>query len=162
MGFPDSSVAKESARNARDPGLIPESGRSAREGIGYLLQHSWASLVAQLVKNPPAMRRPGFHPQVGKIPWRRAWQPAPVFWPGEFHGLYSPWRLKELSTTERPPLSLSVLFQLLWLHNKLPQNSAKPPFIYVCMDAWGWEFRPGHSKGGLSLLCDARGLSWNT
>ena len=54
--FPDSSVAKESARNARDPGLIPESGRSAREGIGYLLQHSWASLVAQLVKNPPAMQ----------------------------------------------------------------------------------------------------------
>ena len=53
--FPDSSVAKESARNARDPGLIPESGRSAREGIGYLLQHSWSSLVGQTVKNLPAM-----------------------------------------------------------------------------------------------------------
>ena len=51
MGFPDSSVAKKSAYNAGDPGSIPESGRSAGEGIGYTLQHSWASLVAQLVKN---------------------------------------------------------------------------------------------------------------
>ena len=54
--FPDSSVGKESACNTRDPGLIPESGRSAGEGIGYPLQYSWASLVAQLVKNLPAMR----------------------------------------------------------------------------------------------------------
>ena len=53
--FPDSSVGKESACNAEDPGLIPGSGRSAGEGIGYLLQYSWASLVAQLVKNLPAM-----------------------------------------------------------------------------------------------------------
>ena len=41
--------------NAGDPGSIPGSGTSASEGIGYPLQHSWASLVAQLVKNPPAM-----------------------------------------------------------------------------------------------------------
>ena len=49
--FPDSSVGKESACNAGDPGLIPGPGRSAGEGIGYPLQYSWASLVAQLVKN---------------------------------------------------------------------------------------------------------------
>ena len=56
MGFPHSSVSKESAGNAGDPGLrIPGFGRSAGEGIGYPLQYSWASLVAQLVKNPPAM-----------------------------------------------------------------------------------------------------------
>ena len=54
--FPDSSVGKESACNAGDPGLIPGSGRSAGEGIGYPFQYSWASLVAQLVKNPPAMQ----------------------------------------------------------------------------------------------------------
>ena len=53
-GFPDSSVSKESTYNAGDPGSIPGSGRSG-EGIGYPLQCSWASLVAQLVKNPPAM-----------------------------------------------------------------------------------------------------------
>ena len=53
--FPNSSVAKESACNAGDPGLILRSGRFAGEGIGYPLQCSWAYLGAQLVKNPPAM-----------------------------------------------------------------------------------------------------------
>ena len=56
LGFPDSSVGKESVCNAGDPGTIPGSGRSAGEGIGYPLQYSWASLVAQLVKSLPAMR----------------------------------------------------------------------------------------------------------
>ena len=56
MGFPDSSVGKESACNAGDPNSIPGSGRSAGEEIGYPLQYSWASLGAQLVKNLPAMR----------------------------------------------------------------------------------------------------------
>ena len=55
-GFPDSLVGKESACEAGDPGSIHGSGRSAGEGIGYPLQYSWASLVAQLVKNPPAMQ----------------------------------------------------------------------------------------------------------
>ena len=54
MGFPDSSVGEESACNTGDSGLIPGSGRSAGEGIGYPLQYSSASLVAQLVKNLPA------------------------------------------------------------------------------------------------------------
>ena len=54
-GFPDSSVGKESACNAEDHNLIPGSGRSPGEGIGYPLQYFWASLVAQLVKNLPAM-----------------------------------------------------------------------------------------------------------
>ena len=56
MLFPDSSVGKESAYNAGDPGSIPGSGRSPGEGVGYRLQYSCASLVAQLVKNPPTMR----------------------------------------------------------------------------------------------------------
>ena len=55
-GFPGSSAGKESACNAGGPGLIPGSGRSSGEGIGYPLQYSWDSLVAQLVKNLPAMR----------------------------------------------------------------------------------------------------------
>ena len=52
-----SSVGKESTCNAGDPGLIPEVGRSPGKGIGSPLQHSWASLVAQLVKNLPAMQQ---------------------------------------------------------------------------------------------------------
>ena len=57
---------------------------------------SWASLVAQLVKNLPAM----WETWVGKIPWRTERLPNPVFWPGEFHGLYRPWGRKESDTTE--------------------------------------------------------------
>ena len=54
--FPDSSVGKESTCNAGDPGSVPGSGRSAGEGIGYPLQYSSASLVAQLVKTLPPMQ----------------------------------------------------------------------------------------------------------
>ena len=56
LGFSDSSVGKESTCNAGDPSLIPGSGRSAGEGIDHPYQYSWASLVAQIVKNPPAMQ----------------------------------------------------------------------------------------------------------
>ena len=56
MGFSGSSAGKESTCNAGDTGSTPGSGSPAREGTGYPLQYSWASLVAQLVKNPPAMR----------------------------------------------------------------------------------------------------------
>ena len=54
--------------------------------------------------------RPGFDPWVGKITWRRGQLPTPVFWPGEFHGLYSPWGRKESDTTEWLSLSLGHLF----------------------------------------------------
>ena len=67
-----------------------------------------ASLVAQRLKRVPGMecRRPGFDPCIGKIPWRRKWQPTPVLLPGEPHGGrslvgYSPWGRKESDMTER-------------------------------------------------------------
>ena len=56
VGFPGSSAGKESTCNAGDPSSIPGSGRSPGEGISYPFQYSWASLVAQMVKNLPAMR----------------------------------------------------------------------------------------------------------
>ena len=55
-GFPGSSARKECTCSAGDPGSIPESGRSPGEVIDYPLQYSWASLVAQTVKNLPAMQ----------------------------------------------------------------------------------------------------------
>ena len=76
------SVVAELVQNAGDPSSIPRLGRPPIEGIGYPLQYSWASLVAQMLKNPPAMRETW----VGKIPWRTAWQPTLVFLPVE-----SPW-----------------------------------------------------------------------
>ena len=87
--------------------MIPGSGKSPGEGIGYPLQYSWASLVAQLVKNPPACSRPWFDPWIGKIPWRREQLPTPEFRPGELHGLYSPWGRKESDMTE---LSIFIWF----------------------------------------------------
>ena len=107
MGFPDSSVSKVSTCNAGDPGSIPGLGRSAGEGIGYPLQYSWASFMAQIVKNPPAM-------------WGETWirslgweDPLVVGMATHFsilclenpHGQrsltgYSPWGHKELNTTE--------------------------------------------------------------
>ena len=63
-------------------------------------------MVAQTVKNLPAMRRPGLDPWVGKIPLRREWQPTPVFLPGASHGPrslvgYRPRCHKESDMTER-------------------------------------------------------------
>ena len=55
-GFSGSSAGKESACNSGDPSSLPRLGRCPGEGIGYPLQYSWASLVTQMVKNPPAMR----------------------------------------------------------------------------------------------------------
>ena len=56
MGFPAGSTGKESACNAGDPSLTSGLGRSPRKGIGYPLQYSWASLVAKMVKSPPAIQ----------------------------------------------------------------------------------------------------------
>ena len=106
MGFPGSTAGKESACNAGNSGSIPGLERSPGEGIDYPIQHSWASLVAQTVKNPPAMREIqvrflGWE----DLPWRRAWQPTSVFLPGESHGQrslvgYSPWGHKQSEMTE--------------------------------------------------------------
>ena len=90
--FPDSTVGKESACNARDPGSIPGWGRPTGEGTGYPLQYSWASFVAQLVKNPPAMWETWVRWLDWEDPLEKGKPTTPVFWPGEFHGLYSPWR----------------------------------------------------------------------
>ena len=75
----------------------------AEKGLPWCLR--WQRICLQC-------RRPGFDPQVGTIPWRRAWQPTSVFLPGESHGQrrlvgYSPWGCKELDMTER--LILPVL-----------------------------------------------------
>ena len=105
--------AQESACNAGDPGLIPGLGRSTEEGIGYPLQYSWAFLVAQTVKNPPAM----WETWVPSLGWEDPLEkgkdlPTPVFWPREFHGFYSPWGHKESKRTDRLSLSLSWKLKL--------------------------------------------------
>ena len=88
MGFPESSVGKESACNSGDLGLIPGLGRSAGEGTGYLIQYSWASTVAHLVKNLPAVQEKWIQSLGWEDPLKKGKAPTPVFWAGEFHGPY--------------------------------------------------------------------------
>ena len=106
-GFPDSSVGKESTCNTGDFSSIPGLGRSPGGRIGYPLQYSWASLVAQLVKNPPAM----WETWIQSLGWEDPLEKemathSLVFLPGEFHGQrslvgYSPWVCKELDRMEQ-------------------------------------------------------------
>ena len=86
---PVSSVGKESTCYAGDPSSAPGSERSSGEGIGYPLRYSWASLVAQLVMNLPSMRKTWVQSlgwEGNGFPWRGEQLPAPLLWPGEFHG----------------------------------------------------------------------------
>ena len=71
VGFPHSSVGKESTCDTGDPGSIPGSARSPGKGIGYPLQYSRASLVAQLVENAYNVGDPGSIPGLGRPPGKR-------------------------------------------------------------------------------------------
>ena len=83
MGFPDSPVGKESVCSAGDPGSIPGLGRSPGEGIGYPLQYSWASLVAQLVQNLPAM----WETWVQSLGWEDPLEKGKESYPLQYSGL---------------------------------------------------------------------------
>ena len=87
--------------------------------IGIDIYIDWASLVAQMVKNPPATRETWAQSLVGKIPWRRERLPTPIFWPREFHGLYSSCCRKKSDTTERLPLSLYILLRIKQMANEI-------------------------------------------
>ena len=74
------------AGDSRDVGSVPGLGRSTGEGIAYPIQYSWASHMAQQVKNPPAMQETWVQTLGWEDPQRREWLPTPIFLPREFHG----------------------------------------------------------------------------
>ena len=102
--FLDSSVGKESACNAGDTSSIPGSRRSPGKGIGYPLQCSWASLVTQLVKNPPAM----WETWVWSLSWEdplekgKATHSSILAWriPRTVHGVTTEWLSFSLYSSE--------------------------------------------------------------
>ena len=98
LDFPGSSAGKEPTCSAGDPGSVAGLGRSAGEGIGYPLQYPWPRPVAQLVKNLPAMQETWVRSLAWEDPLEKGKATHSVSWPGESHGLYSPW--KELDMTE--------------------------------------------------------------
>ena len=140
MGFPSSSAGEDSACNAGDPDSIPGSGKSPGEGIGYSLQYSWASLVAQMVKNPPVMWE--------ICVWSLGWEDSPGGGhsnPLQYsclenpHGQrslasYSPWGHKESDTTEQLSTKHPYVLILLtwkWEHSSfLADTSVLLPFLY--------------------------------
>ena len=81
--------------------MIPGSGRSDGEGIGYPLQYFGVSLMAQPVKNLPAMQKTWAQSLGWEDPLEKGMAITPVFWPEDFHGLYSSWGHKELDMTDR-------------------------------------------------------------
>ena len=104
LSFSDSSVGKESSCSTGDPSLIP--GESICWRRDRLLTPVFlASLVTQLVKNLSAMWYTWVRFLGWECPLQKERLPTPVFWPGKFHGLYSPWGRKELDTTEWLSLS---------------------------------------------------------
>ena len=92
---------------------------------GLPLWLSWQRICLQY-------RRPGFNPWVGKIPWRRKRLPIAVFWPGEFHGLYSPWGDKELDTTDWLSLTGTVKVLLDVSYTLLIEDQDK----LTCLPSW--------------------------
>ena len=134
-----SSAGKESACIAGDPGSIPGSGRSTGEGIGYPLQYSWASLWLSWQRIHLQCERPRFSLWVGKIPWRRERLPTPAFWPGEFHGLYSPWDGKESDTTERLSLPFTSFHFLAWRSGSWT-GMAGPARVHLGVSLSIWPF----------------------
>ena len=160
-GFPCGSAGKESICNVGDLGSIPGLERSPGEGKGYLLQYSglensmncivygiaksqvwlsnfWAFLVAQLVKKPPAMQDTWVWSLGWEDPLEKGKGIHPVFWPGEFHGLYSPWVHKESDTTEQPSL----------LHVTLEKEMA------THFDTLAWEIPWTEEPGGVTKKLD--------
>ena len=121
-GFPHSSVDKESACNAEDPGLIPGSGRSTGEGIGYPLQYSWASIVAQLVKKSACnVGDLGSIPGLGRSPGEGKGYPL------QYSGLENSMDYK--GSDERLSLSLFTgEFQKLGHHPPSPLTSCGRPW----------------------------------
>ena len=81
-----------------------------------VLQRQWASLMAQLVKNRPATWETWVRSLGWEDPLEKEQLPTSIFWPGEFHGLYSPWGLKELDMTEQLSLHFTLAVQWLGLH----------------------------------------------
>ena len=96
-GFPCSSADKESVCNAGDPGSIPGKGRSPGERIGCLLPYSWASLVAQTIKNPPVMQETWVRSLGWEDPLKVGMATTPVFLPGESHR-QEPGRLQSMES----------------------------------------------------------------
>ena len=130
MGFPHSSVGKESTWDAGDPGPIPGSGRSAGDGIGYPLQYSWASLVAQLVNNPPAV----WETWVRSLGERKGYPLQHSSLENFTDYVYSPWGHKELVAT------FAFIFIFPWTARRSNQSVLTESSLNIRWKDWWWSW----------------------
>ena len=132
MGFPGGSAGKESTCNAGHPSSIPGLGRSTGGGIDYPLVYSWASLVAQMIKNPPAMQETWFDSWVWKIPWRRDRLPTPVLlgFPGGSAGKESTCSVGDLG-------SIPGVGKIPWRRERLLTPVFWPGEFHGLYSPWG-------------------------
>ena len=100
--------------------FLPSETQQTQKNFALSHLSVGASLLAQILKNLPAMRGSGFNSRVGKIPWKRAWQPTPVFLPGE-----SPW-------TEEPGGLWSMGSQRAGYHWTANTQLCYPSFPLPC------------------------------
>ena len=135
-GFPDSSVGKESACNAGHPSLIPGSGRSLEERIGCPLHYPRASLVAQLVKNPPAMRETWVQFLGWEDPLEKR-KATPSRYSGLENSMDYPWGPEESDMTEW--LLLHLVFQPASCNCSAPlPTSTQALSLYIWnLSLWG-------------------------
>ena len=152
LGFPDSSVGKESTCNAGDPGSISGSGRSAGEGIGYPLQYSWASLVAQLVKNAGDLSS---IPGLGRFPGERIGYP-----------LWYSWASLVAQTVKNPPAVWETWVWSLGWEDPLEKGKDTPSSILAWRIPWTlWPVglqRVGYNWATFTLVIRNRILSSRT
>ena len=135
--------------------MIPGSGRSPEEGIGYLLQYSWASLVAQLVKNQPAMRET----LVRSLDWEdplekgKATHSSILVWRIPY-----PWGRKESDTTEQLSLHFkhsevdTVILLIFLVRNPIPDDMIKINGLSRRSRIWNLILLHGSSAGSCSEL----------
>ena len=131
LKFPTRSVGKESAHNSGDPSSIPGLGRSAGEGIGYPLQYSWASLVAQLVKNPPAMQETWVQSLGWELPLEKGKATHSSILAWRIPWTVRSWGRKELDTTEQLSLHFCSWQVILAFHFMIVMKISLSKLMYL-------------------------------
>ena len=147
LGFPVSSAGKESICNAGDPGSIPGLGRCPEQGIGHLFQYSWASLVAQLVKNLPAMQKTWLQSLGQQDPLEEGMVTHSSSCLENPHGQrclasYSSWGRKESDTTEQLSMA-QTLFGFNWVMWPLLGQWLGPGGV-TCSEWRAWQPHQNH------------------
>ena len=136
--------------------FLPVESSGSKDCNGNSLETSRASLVAQLVKNPPAMRETWVRSLGWEDPLQGERLPTPVFWPGESHGLYSPWGPKESDMAEWLSLSLWRHLRKMFFSSKKREQCAGNLFPsmwprHLCTEAAAGSYgnHPGNKEKSL-------------